>query len=61
MLIRVAKQQLSKLGNLPGNISTLLLMNRNDNSGCSLLDEDDLISRRFEKLLRAFLWEQTRL
>lgn len=42
MLIRVAKQQLSKLGNLPGNISTLLLMNRNDSSWCSLLDEEDL-------------------
>ena len=41
MLIRVAKQQLSKLGNLPGNISTLLLMNRNDSSWCSLLDEED--------------------
>ena len=42
MLIRVAKQQLSKLGNLPGNISTFLLMNRNDSSWCSLLDEEDL-------------------
>ena len=42
MLIRVAKQQLSKLGNSPGNISTLLLMNRNDSSWCSLLDEEDL-------------------
>ena len=48
MLIRVAKQQLSKLGNLPGNISTLLLMNRNDSSWCSLLDEDDDLKNYYE-------------